>query len=201
MAKGNRGGKRSAGASNNEIGYKLKPGEEAYARLAPTWLNKQGQILIVKNSNGQYVYTGNINSNVPKTDTNSYEYQSALRSNNVKANFKSDGSVEVVKGGLYQRKKTFKDVDSFQKDVTSKLDAKINYENNNINYIKSGVLPYSELQASNYKTIIQNNPGSQAMMLINKDLNKNLQAAQTRRDAAQDMKERLNNAVYNYKKK
>lgn len=194
MAKGNRGGKR-AGA-----GYQLKPGEEVYARLAPTWQNKQGEIMIIKDTNGKYVYTGYVDSATGVTDKNSIEYKSTLKNNNVNAKFINDGTVEVSKGGLFSKKKTFKSIDDFQKEVNTRLDANIKYENTNINNLKNGILPYSQVQASTYKNILSNNPSSQAMKLISKDLNKQIKSAKTNLDAIQDMKQRLNVVVNNYKK-
>lgn len=92
-------------------------------RLAPNWLNKEGQIMVYKNKDGNYVYTGHINKEIPKTDTKSAEYKANLARNNVKAKFLSNGKVSVSSGGLYAKKKTFKNVSVLSDKLVEQLQA------------------------------------------------------------------------------
>lgn len=200
-SKGGKGGENSgAGALKklSGIGYKLKAGEEAVVRLAPNWLNKEGQIMVYKNKDGNYVYTGHINKEIPKTDTKSAEYKANLARNNVKAKFLSNGKVSVSSGGLYAKKKTFKNVEEFKKDVNARLDAKIKRRMQNMSDLKNGILPFSQLQAENIKSDFKNNVSSVAMKKIGKTLHNDLKSYQLEIDAAKDAKRRLNLAFEKY---
>lgn len=195
---GNSGAEGSTEKKLSGIGYKLKAGEEAVVRLAPNWLNKEGQIMVYKNKDGNYVYTGHIDKEVPKTDTKSAEYKANLARNNVKAKFLSNGKVSVSSGGLYAKKKTFKNVEDFKKDVNARLDAKIKRRTQNVNDLKKGILPFSQLQAENIKSDFKNNVSSVAMKKIGKTLHNDLKSYQLEIDAAKDAKRRLNLAFEKY---
>lgn len=201
MAKGNRGGQRRRKAnSSNGSGYQLKDGEEVFARSSPTSFNKQGEILIIKNADGDYVYKGFVGDYKGAIDKNSSDYKYALSSSNVKSKFKSDGSVEVVKGGLFDRKKTFKNTDDFQKEVNKRLDYKIQIETSRIESIKKGILPFSQVEAENYKTIIRSNVLVDAKNKIAKELQDSIKNSKIKIDAYQNMKSRFNVFIEGKKK-
>ena len=136
-----------------------------------------------------------------RVDETSDTYKNELRSDNVKASFKSDGTVEVANGGLFSRKKKFKNVDAFQSEVNKKLDAKINYYNTSSESIEKGFLPYGQLAAENYANLIKSRTLSDATKQIRKDMEGYIKTNKTKSAAAQDMKERLSKLVDDYRKR
>lgn len=191
MGSGNKSSPR-ANKRSKQKDYQLKAGEKVYARSAPTSLNKEGKVMIIEDADGNYVYKGFVGDYNKKIDTNSIEYKRALNSVNVKAKFKADGSVEVVKGGLYSRKRTFKNVDELQKDANNKIDSLIQYEEKRINNTKQGILVLGEVHADNIKTMLRKNVLADAEKKIQEDLQGIIKTSKTNIDAYQNMKNRLN---------
>lgn len=191
----NGGGGSSNNTEEKTTGYKLQEGEQAVVRLTPNWLNPEGQVIVIKDNDGNYVYKVGFSKDNSPIDTNSTEYKRALSEYNVKASVKTDGTVEISKGGLYSRKKTFKTVDAFQKDVNDKLDSRISYYQKQADSMKKGVLPYSQVQAENYQKLVRTNEPN-ALTLIAKDLNNSIHNARTKVQAAEDMKSRLNMTLF-----
>ena len=150
-----------------------------------------GKFLTGNDSEG-YKYSGHI----PETyfnkaiDKSSDDYKRALRENNVKYQIHSDGSVMVAKGGLYNRKRTFKSEKEFRNETNKRIDANIAFEKKQMDATKSGRM--SQIAAENVKSVFRNNPISQAAKKIEKERGDNIYRNRTRIAAAESMKERFN---------
>lgn len=108
---------------------------------------------------------------------------------NVKAQYNSDGTVTVVKGGLYQKKRTFKTENAFKKETDKKLSAYESYYSNSADRTKKGYI--SQLQAEVLKGELQNRTQSDALKSFGKKLNQSINSDKTKVEAIQDMRERL----------
>ena len=150
-----------------------------------------GKFLTGNDSSG-YKYTGNIPETYfnKKVDTQSNDYKRALRENNVKYQIHSDGSVMVAKGGLYDRKRTFKSEKDFRNETNKRIDANIAFEKKQMDATKSGRM--SQIAADHVKTVFNNNPVSQAARIIEKERGDNIYRNRTRIAAAESMKTRFN---------
>lgn len=150
-----------------------------------------GKFLTGNDSEG-YKYSGYI----PETyfnkaiDKSSNDYKRALMENNVKYQIHSDGSVMVAKGGLYNRKRTFKSEKDFRNETNKRIDANIAFEKNQMDATKSGRM--SQIAAENVKSVFRANPISQAAKKIEKERGENIYRNRTRIAAAESMKERFN---------
>lgn len=150
-----------------------------------------GKFLTGNDSDG-YLYKGNI----PETyfnkaiDTQSTDYKMALRENNVKYQVHTNGSVTVTKGGLYERKRTFKSENDFRNETNKRIDANIAFEEKQMNATKNGRM--SQIEADNVKTVFKNNPVSQAAKIIEKERGEDIYRNRTRIAAAESMKRRFN---------
>ena len=150
-----------------------------------------GKFLVGNDSSG-YQYTGYIPETYfnKQVDTQSNDYKRALRENNVKYQIHSDGSVTVVKGGLYDRKRTFKSEKDFRNETNKRIDANIAFEKKQMDATKSGLMP--QIAADYVKTVFNNNPVSQATKIIEKERGDNIYRNRTRIAAAESMKRRFN---------
>ena len=150
-----------------------------------------GKFLTGNDSEG-YKYSGHI----PDTyfnkaiDKSSNDYKRALRENNVKYQIHSDGSVMVAKGGLYNRKRTFKSEKEFRNETNKRIDANITFEKKQMEATKSGRM--SQIAAENVKSVFRNNPISQAAKKIEKERGDDIYRNRTRIAAAESMKKRFN---------
>lgn len=189
---------KSGGSANTPNIQAMSQGEESYVKLPPTWLNKDGQTVVAKTADGEYVYKVGFDKTDYRIDTDSSEYKKALQGYNIKASFKADGSVSVAKGGLFSKKRTFKTIDAFEKEANKKLDAYKAYYDRDTRLTKSGRI--TQLQAENLKSLIYNDTPN-ALKRFNDSLKTSLMSSRTRSVAAQDMKERLSVAVRNARKK
>ena len=167
----------------------LQPGDEVYIKATPSRFYPDGEVFVIKTADGKYIYTKHINYNTPKIDTNSDDYKRALFSNNVKAKFLSDGKVTVSSGGLFSRKRTFSNTNSFENEVNTILDRRINYYNQQVEHIKQGRI--SQLQAEILRGYLKNKTKSDAMRLFSKDLERSIESNTIEANAALDMKNRL----------
>ena len=153
-----------------------------------------GKFLTGNDSEG-YKYSGHI----PETyfnkaiDKSSNDYKRALRENNVKYQIHSDGSVSVEKGGLYNRKRTFKSEKEFRNETNKRIDSNIAFEKKQMDATKSGRM--SQIAAENVKSVFRNNPISQAAKKIEKERGENIYRNRTRIAAAESMKARFNRAT------
>lgn len=180
---------RSGGGS----GTTLQKGETAFLKTKSNWLNKDGEVVIAQNSDGDYIFKRYFNKETPKVDTDSSEYKQALQQYNVKASFKTDGSVVVTKGGLYQRKATFKSKEAFMKETESRIDKRKSLYQSQLDYAKSGKI--SQLKAENFKSTLRNNEQSTALKSMKRSMEDSLKTYATNIAAGDDMKQRLRSAV------
>ena len=181
--------------------YQLKQGESVFLRDTPNWMHPDGNIVIVKDSQGRYKMVDGTYSFNGRIDESSSEYKTALQSDNVKAKFMTDGTIEVTKGGLFNRKAKFKSVDAFQKEVNKRLDGKIDYYNKSAESVKNGYLPFGELSADKYKNLFKTRTTTDARREIRNDLEKTVKTYKTNSAAAQDMKSRLSKLCDDYRKR
>lgn len=192
MAKGPRGGeKRSAGGST---GRGLKNGETAFASFAPTPLNPDGESIIARSADGRYRYLGNIpNYDDIRVDTESSDYKQAQRDYNVTVRFYPDGKVKVIKGGLYDRDKTYKSAEDFRKDVSKRIESRASYDKQELSSYQKGYL--SQIEAEYYRGIVKKNSSAQAVKKLNEAVKGNMSTAKTRLEVADKAKRRINQVI------
>lgn len=195
--RGSSSGKAGGRASDNEKAA-LRSGETVYATFEPSRTVKEGDpynIGVAKNANGEYRYIGYIPpANSVTIDKSSTEYKRELRNYNINAKFKADGTVEVTKGGLFTRKRVFKSVDAFEKEISTKLDGSIKYWQKTLDYREKGYLDYMTAQkwkaemARSFSTPTVR--GKYQSQIVN-----DMKYPKMRIAAAQDMKSRLSVAI------
>lgn len=189
-----------AGENANNSQTQLANGEEAYVKLPPSALYKDGQIIVTKDADGGYIYKVGGEKSTGAIDKNSTEYKRALRDYNVKAQFNADGSVTVTKGGLYNQKRKFKSVDAFQKETETRIDKYIDYYKKQEQATSQGRI--SQIQAENLKSSLKNSASYHSpLQQFGKSLTKDMESSRIQQTAAQDMKTRLAHACSEAKKK
>lgn len=171
----------------------LKAGEEAYVK------SPRGEVVVVKNENGEYVYKGYIDKSDVRVDTSSAEYKQALRDNNVKVKFNANGTVTVTSGGLFDRKRTFKTIEAFQQEANSRIDRNIEYDKRQAERTRKGII--SQLHAENIRSDFSSKTSGDAKRAVEKQLRSAIKSQETRAAAAQDMKQRLARAIEEAKRK
>lgn len=176
----------------------LQSGETVYATFEPSRTVKEGDpynIGVAKNANGEYRYIGYIPpANSVTIDKSSTEYKRELRNYNINAKFKADGTVEVTKGGLFTKKRTFKTIDAFEKETSAKLNGSMDYWQKTLDYREKGYLDYMTAQkwkaemARSFSTPTVR--GKYQSQIVN-----DMKYPKMRIAAAQDMKSRLAVAI------
>lgn len=192
MGRGSSGSKASDSKKGGGSSPSLKQTEISFASFS------NGEAVVAVNSNGDYRYVRALPNPDTNIDTSSAEYKRALSDYNVKAQFNSDGSVAVKKGGLYSRKTTFKSVDEFQRETNSRIDKQIKYYDGRKSSLLSGNI--SQIEAENFKHILQTNSSAQALRKINTSLKESITSYNTFIKAGADMKLRLDVLINKRKK-
>lgn len=191
----------SSRANNNlSVGSgRLRNGESAFVSFAPTGLNPNGEAIIAKTSDGGYRYMGNIPDydNI-RIDSDSSDYKQAQRDFNVKASMSEDGRITVQKAGLYDRKKTFKDAETFRKDVIKRIDSRSQYDKDELDSLKKGRI--SQIQAEYYRGIVKNNTSSMAIKKMNEGIRNDMQAVKARLEVAGKAKSKANQVADSLKR-
>jgi len=166
--------------------------------MPKTASNKSGKIVVVRTADGNYIYRGPLPSSGRKVDVSSPEYKSALREYNIHVKFNGDGSVSITKGGLYDRKRTFASVESFQKDANARLDKIVSYYNQQESLTRKGRI--SQISAENLKSSVRNDTPN-ALKKFSKHLEEDAHRSRVMSTAAKDMKNRLSAVISEAKKK
>lgn len=157
----------------------LKKGETAFVSFPPTALNPDGEPIIAKTDDGGYRYMGKIPSwDDVKVDTTSDEFKQAQRDYNVTARFYPDGKVEVTKGGLYDRSKSYKSVNDFKKDVTKRIESRRSWDEREQDSLNQGRI--SQIKAEYYRGIVNKNSSSMAIKKMNEGIRNDMTATKTR---------------------
>lgn len=195
--RGSTSGKRTGGASDNEKAA-LRSGETVYATFEPSRTVKEGDtynIGVAKTANGDYRYTGHIpSSDSVKIDKNSAEYKRELRNYNVNVQFKADGTVEVTKGGLFTKKRTFKTIDAFEKETSAKLNGSMDYWQKTLDRRAKGYI--AEATAQKWKAEMSRTFASPTTKRkYQSEIINGMKYPKMRIAAAQDMKSRLAVAI------
>lgn len=195
--RGSSSGKAGSGASDNEKAT-LRSGETVYATFEPSRTVKEGDtynIGVAKTANGDYRYTGHIpSSDSVKIDKNSAEYKRELRNYNVNAQFKADGTVEVTKGGLFTKKRTFKTIDAFEKETSAKLNGSMDYWQKTLDRRAKGYI--AEATAQKWKAEMSRTFASPTTKRkYQSEIINGMKYPKMRIAAAQDMKSRLAVAI------
>lgn len=193
----------NSGKSNNE-NANLPANETPFAVFYPSTQTPKGHIdnvLVTETTDGRYLYKGFIPSpNSIKVDKNSAEYKRAVREYNIKASFKADGSVEVQKGGLFSRKKSFKSVDAFENECNSRLDKSIKYYQDSLDRRAKGEM--SEIEAINFRTkIARTSSSATSRRATGNEFAKGMIYPKTQIAAAQNSKAKLAITIDNAKKR
>ena len=195
--RGSSSGKAGGRASDNEKAA-LRSGETVYATFEPSRTVKEGDtynIGVAKTANGDYRYTGHIpSSDSVKIDKNSAEYKRELRNYNVNAKFKADGTVEVTKGGLFTKKRTFKTIDAFEKETSAKLNGSMDYWQKTLDRSAEGYI--AEATAQKWKAEMSRTFASPTTKRkYQSEIINGMKYPKMRIAAAQDMKSRLAVAI------
>lgn len=181
-------------------GGQLASGEESYVRLSPTSLHKNGQVVVAKDADGRYIYKVGFEKPTAAIDKNSTEYKRALRDYNVKAQFNSDGSVTVAKGGMYSKKRKFGSVDAFQKETNSRIDRAVEYYRQQEQATSQGRI--SQIQAESLKSSLRSAASyHSALQQFGKEMTRDMQSSRIQQEAGKDMKSRLAEVCRKAKKK
>ena len=195
MAKPARGGKVGTAEGKAPEG-RLKQGETPFVSFPPTPLKPEGEAIIAKTADGGYRYMGNIPAwDSISTDSGSDEYKQALRDYNVKARFYPDGHVEVVKGGLYDRAKNYKNTNEFRDDVTKRIDSRSEYDKRERDSIEQGRI--SQIKAEYYRGVVRKNSSSMAIKQMNEGIRSDMKSIKTRLEVAEKAKRKLNQVIEN----
>ena len=200
--RGSSSGKADRGASDNKKAS-LRSGEIVYATFEPSKTVKEGDpynIGVAKTANGDYRYTGYIpSSDSVKIDKTSAEYKRELRNYNVNAQFKADGTVEVTKGGLFTKKRTFKTVDAFEKETSAKFNGSMDYWQKALDRSAEGYI--AEATAQKWKAEMSRTFASPTTKRkYQSEIINGMKYPKMRIAAAQDMKSRLAVAISQAKK-
>ena len=195
--RGSSSGKAGRRASDNEKAT-LRSGETVYATFEPSRTVKEGDpynIGVAKSANGDYRYTGYIPSvDSVAIDKSSIEYKRELRSYNVNAQFKADGTVEVTKGGLFTKKRTFKTIDAFEKETSAKLNGSMDYWQKALDRSAEGYI--AEVTAQKWKAEMSRTFASPTTKRkYQSEIINGMKYPKMRIAAAQDMKSRLAVAI------
>lgn len=182
----------------------LKDGETVYATFEPSKTVKEGDqfnIGVAKSANGNYRYTGYIPSvDSVAIDKSSIEYKRELRNYNVNAQFKADGTVEVTKGGLFTKRRTFKTIDAFEKETSAKLNGSMDYWQKTLDRSAEGYI--AEATAQKWKTEMSRTFASPTTKRkYQSEIINGMKYPKMRIAAAQDMKSRLAVAISQAKSK
>lgn len=198
--KGSLSGKAGSGAEK----VLLQSGETVYATFEPSKTVKEGDpfnIGVAKSANGDYRYTGYIPSvDSVAIDKSSIEYKRELRNYNVNAQFKADGTVEVTKGGLFTKKRTFKTIEAFEKETSAKLNGSMDYWQKALNRSAEGYI--AEATAQKWKAEMSRTFASPTTKRkYQSEIINGMKYPKMRIAAAQDMKSRLAVAISQAKSK
>lgn len=190
---GGSGGGGSASASN------LRNGESPFASFSPMPLKPEGEPIIARTADGGYRYMGHIPDydNI-RIDRDSADYKQAQRDYNIKASMTANGQIVVQNAGLYNRKKTFKDVETFRKDVIKRIDSRSQFDKDKLNSLKKGRI--SQIQAEYYRGVVKKNSSSMAIKKMNEGIRNNMQATKERLTVAENAKAKVNQIVDNLKR-
>ena len=164
--------------------------ERAFASFAPTPLHPDGEAVVSLDSDGRYKYLGRVpNWTQIRVDKDSAEYKRERNDYNIRLSVHSDGSVTVEKGGLYDRKKTYKTKKAFLKDAEKRMDSRSSFVTASLNSKVHGGI--SQIEAEKFKSIVRNNTKSMAIKKMNSIMQDTMKSIVTRYTAAQDAKEKL----------
>lgn len=210
--RGSSSGKAGKGSGTSKAGkvrnekVVLGEGEIPFATFTPSTQTPEGSssnLIVVKNKDGQYIFKGYIPpASTIKIDQTSPEYQRTLRDYNVHAIFNSDGTVDVTKGGLFTKKRKFKSIDAFEKEVSTRLDGSAKFWQSSIDRIEQGII--TQLDAEHIKSTI-NRQKMYATATTRKqfgtEISKSMKYPKMRVTAAQQMKARISVVVDEARKK
>lgn len=186
--------KAGGGSGGNKATANLPANETPFAVFYPSTQTPEGHIdnvLITETTDGRYLYKGSFPSpDSIKVDKSSTEYRRAAKDYNIKASFKSDGSVEVQKDGIFSRKKTFKSIDAFEKECNSRIDASIKYHQDSLGRRAKGEM--SQIEAINFRTqIARTSSTATSRRAAGNQFAKEMVYQKTQIAAAQDSKAKL----------
>ena len=189
---GSKSNSNSANATANNSS--LHNGESAFVSFTPTALHPQGEPIIAKTADGGYRYMGYIPEwdNI-RVDTDSQDYKAAKSDYNVKVKFSPDGRVIAEKGGLYDRKKTYKDAESFRKDVQKRIESREYFDIKQRDSIKQGRI--SQIEAEYYRGIVNKNSSSMAIKKMNEGIKNDMHSIKARIEVAEKAKTRINQVI------
>ena len=175
-------------------GGRMQKGETPFVSFAPTPLRPEGEPIIARSNDGRYRYMGNI----PKyedirVDTESSDYKQAQRDYNVTARFYPDGQVKVVKGGLYDRDKTYKSAEDFRKDVSKRIESRASFDKQELSSIQKGYI--SQIEAEYYRGIVNKNSSAQAVKKMNEGIKGDMASVKARLEVADKAKRRINQVI------
>lgn len=189
---GSKSNSNSANATANN--RSLHNGESAFVSFTPTALHPQGEPIIAKLADGGYRYMGYIPAydNI-RVDSESSDYKQAQRDFNVRASMSEDGRITVQKAGLYDRKKTFKDAESFRKDVIKRIDSRSQFDKNELDSLKKGRI--SQIQAEYYRGVVRKNTSSMAIKKMNEGIKNDMHSIKARIEVAEKAKTRINQVI------
>lgn len=191
--RGGSGGGGSASVSN------LRNGESPFVSFSPTSLKPEGEPIIARTADGGYRYMGHIpNYDDIRIDRGSADYKQAQRDYNVKVSMTADGQIAVQNAGLYNRKKIFKDTETFRKDVVKRIDSRSQFDKDELDSLKKGRI--SQIQAEYYRGVVRKNTGSMAIKKMNEGIRNNMQAIKERLTVAENAKAKVNQIVDSLKR-
>lgn len=180
--------------SANNKSSRLKDNEQAYVSRP-----ENNEPLIAVDSEGRYRYLYGFIQDHEPVDKNSAEYRRALSDYNVKVKFNSDGSVTVAKGGIYNKKRQFNSIDTFQKETNTKIDKYIDYYKKQEQSSRNGYT--TQIEAEALKSNLRETTYHTAIDNFTKGLRKEQHQNKIEYTAAQDMKSRLSVVCDNAKRK
>ena len=187
------------GAVKANSSERLKTGEEAFVSFAPTGLRPEGEPIIAKTADGGYRYLGEIpDYDRIRVDSNSDEYKQAEKDFNVTVRMYADGTLKVMKGGLYDRTKTYKDAEAFRKDVKKRIDARSSYDTKELDSLKQGRI--SQLEAESFRGIVKKNSSSMAVKKMNDTMRTNMQNVKARIKVADKAREKADRVTDSLKR-
>ena len=202
MAKDKMGGKRG-GTSGKSSGSGGSPRDteldgNPFVVAKGVLAGRRDKVLVTE-KDGAYRYQAYVPEYNKAIDTSDPLYKRALRGYNVKAQFTASGEVVVTKGGLFARKRTFKTVDAFQKEVNQRLDQNIRYYDEYAELTKSGYMSQGEAEMLRHD--VRNMTVSDAMRSYEKQNYSIQKESRIYAEAARDMKRRLAVAVEEAKRR
>jgi len=189
------GSKRKASGTGRE----LKNNETAFVSFAPTALHPEGEPIIARSDEGRYRYLGNIPDYADiKVDTDSSDYKQAQRDYNVKLRLLSNGGVEVSKGGLYSRARTYTNIDNFKQDVIHRINSRASFDIAELGSLQKGYI--SQIKAEYYRGLVKKNSSSMALKAMNEAIKGDMQSIKSRLDVAEKAKRKLTQIIDQAKK-